>query len=103
MSDKLHAMRHSCAHVLAAAVERLYPGAKFGVGPVVDNGFYYDILTPEPIGEERLAKIEKEMRKIIQQSHPMEREEMSIDEAITFFQERGQDFKVELLTSLKEK
>ncbi len=103
MSEKLHAMRHSCAHVLAAAVERLYPGAKFGVGPVVDNGFYYDILTSDPISEDDLKKIEKEMQKIIKEKHEMERDEMSIDDAITFFGDRDQDFKVELLKSLKEK
>ena len=103
MSDNLHAMRHTAAHVLAAAVQRLYPEAKFGVGPVVDNGFFYDILFPEPISDERLAKIEKEMRKIISQKHDMIREEMSIDEAIAFFVEKKQDFKVELLSALKEK
>lgn len=101
--EKLHAMRHTGAHVLAAAIERLYPEAKFGVGPVVENGFYYDVLFPEPISEQKLGKIEKEMRKIIAQGHEMIREEMSIDEAITFFKERGQDFKVELLETLKEK
>lgn len=103
MSEKLYAMRHSCAHVLAAAVERLYPGAKFGVGPVVENGFYYDILTSTPLSEDDLKAIEKEMQKIIKEKHAMEREEMSIDEAITFFGDRDQDFKVELLKSLKEK
>lgn len=102
-AETLHAMRHSCAHVLAAAVERLYPETKFGVGPVIENGFYYDILTPTPLSEDDLKAIQKEMQKIINQGHDMEREEMSIDEAITFFDERDQDFKVELLTTLKEK
>lgn len=101
--EKLHAMRHTAAHVLAAAVKRLYPEAKFGVGPVVENGFYYDILTPEPITEGDLKKIEKEMRKVIAGGHDMEREEMSIDAAIEFFKAQDQDFKVELLQSLKEK
>ncbi|MFH1712154.1 MAG: threonine--tRNA ligase, partial [Patescibacteria group bacterium] len=102
-NEKLFAMRHSCAHVLAAAVQRLYPEAKFGVGPVVENGFYYDIMLPEPISEDRLPKIEKEMKKIVSQSHEMVREEMSIDEAIKKFSSMKQDFKVELLKDLKEK
>lgn len=102
-SDKLHAMRHTAAHVLAAAVERLYPTAKFGVGPVVENGFFYDILFPNPISEDVLPTIESEMRKIVAEEHEMVREELSIDEAIKFFGDRQQDFKVELLRDLKEK
>jgi len=103
MNDNLHAMRHTAAHVLAAAVERLYPGAKFGVGPVVENGFYYDILFPEPISDDTLKTIEKEMKKIISEKHEMVREEISLDKAVSFFKEHGQDFKVELLKDLKEK
>ena len=102
-NDNLHAMRHTAAHVLAAAAERLYPGVKLGVGPVIDNGFFYDIAFPEPISEANLAKLEKTMRRIIAEAHAMEREEMSIDEAIAFFADKGQEFKVELLKDLKEK
>jgi threonyl-tRNA synthetase len=102
-NEKLHAMRHTAAHVLAAAVQKLYPEAKFGVGPVVENGFFYDVLFPEPISDADLKKIQKQMHKIINQGHDMEREEMKIDEAITFFGERDQEFKVELLSDLKEK
>ncbi len=102
-NEHLHAMRHTAAHVLAAAVSRLYPGAKFGVGPVVENGFFYDIWLPEPLAEEDLKKIEKEMHKVVNQGHDMARSEMPIDEAIEFFRARNQDFKVELLTDLKEK
>lgn len=101
--DKLHAMRHTAAHVLAAAAERLYPGIKLGVGPVVENGFFYDILFTSPITEEDLQRIEDEMRKIIAEGHDMVRSEISIDEAIAKFGEMGQDFKVELLRDLKEK
>lgn len=96
-------MRHTAAHVLAAAVKELYPEAKFGVGPVIDNGFFYDILFPEPISEVVLAKIEKRMKRIITQKHQMIKEEMSIDDAILFFKKDNQDFKVDLLTDLKEK
>lgn len=102
-NEKLHAMRHTAAHVLAAAVQKLYPEAKFGVGPVVENGFFYDVLFPEPISDADLKKIQKQMHKIINQGHDMECEEMKIDEAITFFGERDQEFKVELLSDLKEK
>ncbi|MFA6130968.1 MAG: threonine--tRNA ligase [Patescibacteria group bacterium] len=102
MNDKLMTMRHSAAHVLAAAVEHLFPEAKFGVGPVIDEGFYYDILLPNPLSDEDLKKIEKEMRKIIAADFPMERSEMLIAEAIKFFEERRQTFKVELLKELEE-
>ncbi|PJE76372.1 threonine--tRNA ligase [Candidatus Uhrbacteria bacterium CG10_big_fil_rev_8_21_14_0_10_48_16] len=101
--DNLHAMRHTAAHVLAAAAQRLYPGVKFGVGPVIENGFFYDILFPEPVSDDVLKKLEKEMHKIVNQGHEMAREEMSIDEAIAFFAEKDQEFKVELLKDLKEK
>lgn len=101
--DHLHAMRHTAAHVLAAAAQRLFPGIQLGVGPVVDNGFFYDILFQSPITEEDLARLEAEMKKIIKEEHEMMREEHSIDEAIEIFQEMGQGFKVELLQDLKEK
>ncbi len=96
-------MRHTAAHVLAAAAKRLYPDAKFGVGPVIENGFFYDIAFAEAISEGDLARLEKEMRKIIAEGHQMIREEMSIDEAIAFFTDSGQDLKVQLLNDLKEK
>ncbi|MEA3248882.1 MAG: threonine--tRNA ligase [Patescibacteria group bacterium] len=101
--DQVEVKRHSAAHVLAAAVMELYPEAKLGIGPAIDNGFYYDIQTTTPITTTDLPKIEKRMRKIMQRNEEFRREEMSIDEAIKFFAERGQDFKVELLKSLKEK
>lgn len=101
--QEVFAMRHTAAHVLAAAVTKMYPGAKFGVGPVIENGFYYDILFPEPISETVLPKIEKEMRKIITSNQEMIREELSISDAITFFESLNQPFKVELLNALQEK
>ncbi len=100
---KLHAMRHTAAHVLAAAAQRLYPGVKLGVGPVVENGFFYDILFTTPITEDDLGKIESEMHKLVKEGHDMVREEISIDEAVEKFGQMHQDFKVELLTDLKEK
>ncbi|MFA5175397.1 MAG: threonine--tRNA ligase [Patescibacteria group bacterium] len=100
--EKLNIMRHSCAHIVAAAVKALYPKARFGVGPAVENGFYYDIDFSEPIGEADLAKIEEKAKELIVEDLPFAREEMEIDEAIKFFKKEKQDFKVELLKDLKE-
>ncbi len=101
--EELHALRHTAAHVLAAAVQKLYPNAKFGVGPVVDNGFYYDILFESPISEDDLPKIEGEMQKIIDANLPMEKSEMPLEDAIDYFKDLDQSFKVELLKDLKDK
>ena len=81
--EQLHAMRHSLAHITAAAVQKLWPEAKFGVGPVVENGFYYDIdLGEKKISEANFAKIEKIMRGTIEYGDDFERFEMPIDQAI---------------------
>jgi len=101
--DKLEIMRHSAAHVMAAAVRELYPGAKFGIGPVIENGFYYDILTNDSISEEDLLKIESKMKELIKTNVEFRREEMSIEDALKCFSEQEQDFKVELLNDIKEK
>ncbi len=100
---KVDTMRHSAAHVLAAAVQELFPEAKFGVGPVIENGFYYDIDLPKPLTPLDLQKIEKRIDKIIQRNEPFVREEMPIDEAIEFFRKLNQPYKVELLEALKSK
>ncbi|MCC7543173.1 threonine--tRNA ligase [bacterium] len=102
MDEKLHAMRHSAAHVLAAAIQKLYPEAQFGVGPVIDNGFYYDVRTDQPLTESDLKQVEKEMRNIIRRNLPMKREEWSIDRAIDYFKEHKQPYKVELLQDLQQ-
>ena len=100
--QNLHAMRHSLAHITAAAVRRLWPSAKFGVGPVVDNGYYYDIdLGDQKISEEDFVKIEKEMQKIISDNQPFERSVMSVDDAIQWAKDNGQPYKEELLNDLK--
>lgn len=101
-SDNLHAMRHSLAHIMAAAVQHLWPEAKFGVGPVVENGFYYDIdLGDAKISEDDFPKIEKEMKKIIAQAQPFERFTMPIDEAVVWAEKTKQPYKKELLNDLK--
>lgn len=100
--DKLHIMRHSMAHIMAAAVQRLWPEAKFGVGPVVDNGFYYDIdLGDVKISEDNFSKIEKSMREIINFGDAFEKSEVPIDEAIKWAQDNNQPYKEELLNDLK--
>lgn len=100
--DSLHAMRHSLAHITAAAVQRLWPDAKFGVGPVVENGFYYDIDLGElKISEANFPKIEKEMRKLIDYGDTFEHFDMPIDQAIEWAKQNKQPYKEELLNDLK--
>lgn len=100
--DNLHAMRHSLAHILATAVQHLWPEAKFGVGPVVENGFYYDIdLGETKLSEEDFPKIEAEMRKVIAADWSFERSEKPIDDAINWARDRKQPYKEELLNDLK--
>ncbi|MFC1787701.1 threonine--tRNA ligase [Patescibacteria group bacterium] len=101
--DKIDTIRHSVAHILAAAVTELYPKVKLGVGPVVENGFYYDLDLKTAITEDDLERIEKKMIEIIDRNDNFEREELALDEAIEFFKKNNQDYKVELLKDLKEK
>ena len=99
---QLYAMRHSLAHITAQAVQHLWPEARFGVGPVVEHGFYYDIdLGETKISEGDFKRIEKEMRTIINKDFPFERSEKSIDEALAWAENAGQPYKVELLNDLK--
>ena len=100
--EQLHAMRHSLAHILAASVQRLWPEAKFGVGPVVEDGFYYDIdLGERKISEQNFAKIEKEMRKLIDYGDDFKRFVQPIDDAIDWARKNKQPYKEELLNDLK--
>lgn len=103
-SDKhLELIRHSLAHIMAAAVQKLWPEAQFGVGPTVDNGFYYDIyLDNYAFSDKDLKKIEKNMRNLINRKQDFVKSEMSIDQAIDWAKQSGQSFKVELLTDLKK-
>ncbi len=101
-NDKLFKMRHSLAHIMAAAVQRIYPDAKFGVGPAIDDGFYYDIdLGEKKISELNFGKIEKAMRRIISVEQDFIRLEVSIDKAIEWANNTSQPYKVELLEDLK--
>ena len=100
--EELKSMRHSLAHIMAQAIQHLWPQAKFGVGPAIDNGFYYDIcLDSGTISEADLPKIEEEMRKIVAADYPFERRDVSVEEAIDWAISGDQSFKVELLNDLK--
>ena len=100
--EELRSMRHSLAHIMAQAIQHLWPQAKFGVGPAIDNGFYYDIyLDNGTISEADLPKIEEEMRKIVAADYPFERRDVSVAEAIDWAISGNQSFKVELLNDLK--
>ncbi len=100
--DKLYAMRHSLAHIMATAVLRLWPEAKLGVGPVVENGFYYDIDIPGvTISEEDFPKIEAEMRKVIADKQAFEKFMLPVDEALSWADKAKQPYKIELLNDLK--
>lgn len=99
--EQLYAMRHSLAHITAQAVQHLWPHAKFGVGPVVEHGFYYDIdLGEDKISEADFKRIEKEMRAIINKDYEFVRSEKAINEAIGWAREAGQPYKEELLNDL---
>ena len=104
LNDKdLNTLNHSCAHVLAQAVKHLYPQAKFWVGPVVEEGFYYDIdLGDMAVNDEVIAAIEKEMKKIIKKGAKIERFTKSREDAIAYFQEKNEPYKVELIEDLPE-
>ena len=95
--DPLQTLRHSTAHLLAAAVTELYPDAKYGIGPPVEDGFYYDFQFGKPISESDLPAIESRMRRLAQADIPFVKEVVSRDEAIEEFRKRGQDFKLELI------
>lgn len=97
-----HAFNHTGSHVLAQAVKRLWPDAQLAIGPSVDFGFYYDIDSAEPITEEDLPKIEEEMRKVVKEALPITRFEKPRDEAIHYFEDKNELYKVELIRDLPE-
>src|SRR5262245_9713564 len=101
--ENLDRMRHSAAHLMAAAIQSLWPETRFGVGPAIKNGFYYDIDLPVALSQKELEKIEKKMRELRNKKLPFVRVELPIDEAIKEMEQRGQTYKVELLHLLKEK
>jgi threonyl-tRNA synthetase len=96
----LELIRHDAAHVLAEAVQSLFPGTQVTIGPVIENGFYYDFHRNEPFSTEDLATIEKRMREIIAKDNPFTKEEWTRDQAKEFFRARGENFKVELVDAI---
>ncbi len=98
----LELIRHDCAHVLAEAVQEIWPDTKVSIGPVIDNGFYYDFDRPNPFTPEELVEIEKRMRQIIQRNAPFEKRVVSRDEARALFEKIGEPYKVELLDAIPE-
>lgn len=101
-SQQLHAMRHSLAHIMAAAIQKLWPDAKFGVGPVTDSGFYYDVdLGEYSLSPEDLPRIEDEMKQIIKSDLSFDQYDLPIDEAIEWAKKSNQVYKAELLTDFK--
>ena len=99
--EMLNNKRHSLAHLLAASVLELYPGTQLGIGPVIDNGFYYDLILPEQLSPEDLPKLQSLMERQLKAGLAFERQEMSFTEAREFFQDKNQPFKVELINDLE--
>ncbi|MBQ3657065.1 MAG: threonine--tRNA ligase [Bacteroidales bacterium] len=99
-----HTFRHSAAHLMAEALEQLYPGTKFGIGPALENGFYYDVELPDGkvITDEDFPAIEKKMMEIARGNHPYERKEISKQEALDFFNKKGDNYKAELISELED-
>ena len=99
----LYKLRHSLAHIMAEAVQRVRPGTKLGFGPPVDDGFYYDFILPEPLSEKDFKGIEREMKKIISRNHSFEREDLTPEEAYRRLEEMGEPYKVEYARELVAK
>ena len=99
LKDKegLNVYRHTCAHVLAQALKTVYPSCKLSIGPVIENGFYYDVDFVTPITQADLVKVEAEMKKIIKANAPIERFTLPREEAIALMEGYGEDYKVELI------
>jgi threonyl-tRNA synthetase len=100
--DKLHNIRHSLAHLLASAVLEMFPKAQLGVGPVIENGFFYDFLLPRSLTPEDLSKLEKRMRALAQSKLPFERIEQTTAEAKEFFKGQNQPFKIQLIEDIEK-
>ena len=98
--DGLDILRHTCAHVFGHAIKQIYPDVKMVIGPVIENGFYYDILSDIPITEKELVLIENRMRKLVKKNYSIIREVVSKDKAISIFNDRKEPYKVELLEEI---
>ena len=100
--EALELIRHDTAHVLAEAVQELWPGTQVTIGPVIDNGFYYDFARNQPFTPEDFPVIEKKMREIIQRNKPFTKEVWARDQARKVFRDKGEAYKVELIDAIPE-
>lgn len=100
--EGLFTLRHTASHVMAQAIQHLFPGTKFAIGPAIDDGFYYDLDSAHVFSQEDFAAIEKEMAKIAKENIPLVKKVVSRNEALKFFQDKGQDYKVMLINDLPE-
>lgn len=98
--EALDLIRHDCAHIMAEAVQKLYPGTQVTIGPVIEDGFFYDFARNEPFSTEDLAAIEKEMRKIVERGDEIVREVWDRDEAVAYFKGKGEYYKAEIIADL---
>ncbi len=97
---RLHCLRHSTSHIMAAAVQQIFPDVKFGIGPPIKNGFYYDMQLPRTLTPEDLEAVEKRMREIVKEGRQFQRENWDKQKALEFFGEHQQDFKIELINGI---
>lgn len=100
--EGLFTLRHTASHVMAQAIQHLFPGVKFAIGPAIDDGFYYDLDSDHVFSQEDFAAIEKEMSKIAKENIPLVKKVLSRDEALQYFKDKGQDYKVMLIEDLPE-
>ena len=100
--EGLETIRHDTAHILAMAVQELFPGTQVTIGPVIENGFYYDFSRKEPFTEEDLKKIEERMKEIVDRNETTKREVWSRNKAIEHFKKKGELYKAELIESIPE-
>ena len=100
--DGLDILRHTCAHIFGHAIKQIYPEVKMVIGPVIENGFYYDILSKNPITEKDLLIIENRMRKLAKKNYSIKREVVSKDKAISIFKDRKEPYKIELLKEINK-
>ena len=103
-AEAKHAFWHTSAHLMAEAIGEIWPGTQFGIGPAIENGFYYDVMPPQGVSirEEDFAKIEKKMQELVQKKEALVREDISKADAIKFFADRGQTYKNELIEELED-
>ena len=99
---KLHCLRHSAAHVMAEAIQKVFPEANFAIGPAIENGFYYDVDVSRPITEDDLSTIESAMREVVKRNSEFKQEMWTKEKAKAWFGERGQHFKVELIEGIPD-